>query len=140
MNSFWVTCIGASLICGVRAHLATSFAISDVPSLRARPGGVSVDIGFLAGDAHLHAFTEIFAKCLADNAEEMSRYTSVVAVARKPMPLVTMQMLKSDPHEVARQLYQALVPEVRLRLNGARGSVDLVVCFDNPSFEFINAL
>ena len=123
----------------------TLFSIEEVPSLDASAGAVYVDIGYLAHDDHLNAFVDIFAKFVHDNEETLRTYEYIFAKANKPLgPEVRglegpggVEKLVSDAREIARALYVSLNEKVHLTFQGNVGTKELVVMFDNPSFEFL---
>jgi hypothetical protein len=121
------------------------FSINEVPSLDVSAGAVYVDIGYLAHDDHLNAFVDIFAKFVHDNAETIRAYEHVFAKAKKALgPEVHrlegsdgVERLVSDAREIARALYTSLNEKVHLTFQGKGGAKELIVMFDNPSFEFL---
>ena len=120
--------------------MSKNFSIKDVPSLRATSGAVYVDIAYLANEEHTQAFTEIFEKFTRENEDLLDSYEVVSVAAKRPVPTFTMKQLRDNPQTVARLLYEAYTPEVRITLRGPQDSKVLRIEFDNPSFEFQNAL
>ena len=116
--------------------MAKNFSIKDVPSLRATSGAVYADIAFLAKEEHTQAFAEIFEKFVQDNGDLLDGYEVASVAAKRPVPTFTMKQLRDTPQKVARLLYEAFTPEVRIALRGSRGSKVLRIEFDNPLFEF----
>lgn len=120
--------------------MSQHFSVADLPSLRATRGPVVVDIGHLGNEDHLDAFVEIFTKFIKDNEDFLAAFDGASVSAKKPVAEITIHQLREEPRVVARLLYSSLNQEVRILLQGRVHKNELVIYFDNPSFEFASAL
>lgn len=118
----------------------SSFSISDVQSLRANNGSVGVDIGYLENDDHLNAFIEIFSKFVQDNEDIIGAYENASIVSGDPYLNTTTKEIIEKPRDIARALYMAHKPVIKILLAGKVRGRQLIVGFDNPSFEFSDEL
>lgn len=120
-----------------------TFDLAQVPSLDLRQGFVTVDIGYLAHDAHTDAFARIFEKLLHDNESAFAGWTLNSIVAAQPikeapsalLPSTSFEVLLQDAQRAARVLCHSHNDKVRLDFGKEGKTKKLYVTFDNPSFD-----
>ena len=120
------------------------FSMSEVPSLDFCRGPVSVDIGFLANEAHTNSFVAIFEKLLQDNDAALHGCTLVSVAGKHPITdyplsislLISFEVLAKKARELAVSLYFSKNDEVILTFTRSSESKALFVVFDNPYFRF----
>jgi hypothetical protein len=123
-----------------------SWTPDEIPDLRFRDDRLSVDIGFLGGDEHRGAFTQIFAKMVRDNAATLAGMKLVAIESTKPVSPsalgvggLPVDLSAIDLSSFASGLYDRHAEKIVLRLVGPRGPALLGVRFDDPEFWFEEA-
>jgi len=119
-----------------------SFDLSTLPLLDLKAGPVSVEISYLANEAHTNAFVGIFEKLLLDNKSVFSGFALTEVKAKHPAQVpdefelpVPFAELAAKSKELALALYKSENVEVVLYFKGGSEVRKLLVAFDDPYFS-----
>ena len=120
-----------------------NWTAADIPDLTFGDDRLSVDIGFLGGEAHRTAFVLIFEKMLRDNEATLSDMDLISIDSKRPVSLSALgpsrlpaRLATMNVTSIAAGLYDSGNDKVILLLTGPRGNALLGVAFDNPEFWF----
>lgn len=119
-----------------------AFEVSALPVLDLRAGPVSVEISYLANDAHTNAFLGIFEKLLVDNDSVFSGFSLTDLKAKHPilfpevfkLPLSFAELV-ANSKEFALALYMSENDDVVLFFKCGLDVRGLFVAFDDPYFS-----
>ena len=116
-----------------------TFDTASLPLLDLMSGPVTVDIGYLSGEAHRQAFADIFGKVISDNAgliagSQLTRADPARAVREGPnLPLTAQDVVARCAH-LTLTLYDSRSERAVLHFASPGKSLAIGVRFDNPEF------
>ena len=112
--------------------------VEEVPRIRLEGADAQIDIGFLGGNEHRHAFAALFRRAFKDNPDELGGAELVGIHAERSGDLAETSLpLLLDATELERlalRLYDSHNEIIKLVLRREAHLVVLNVTFDNPSF------
>ena len=126
--------------------LKRQWSANDLPVLSLDDPNLSVDIGWLGGEAHREAFAAVFDKLIQDNWSVLAtltvtsirskRHIAPEALGLTEWPASFKEIL-SRVYPFALGLYDSRNEKVILQLGGTRAAAELGVRFDNPEFWLV---